>query len=382
MKPLNLIVVYILTIINFVILLLPFTAVAFAIMQINQEYFLTQIAKLDFKFLLSLLIFIISFIMIIYLFLDFIFGFSVRSSLKGCKKYDSIKDFKFLKLIFEQVQESFGRKDVKLYISNSNEINAFAIGSMGRKIMVLTQGIIQHSLNNSKDKREFLLILRSIMGHEMSHLVNKDYLPALLIIINQKATNLISNILKWMITIPLTILGYVRVRSRILFDIVMFIYSTVNKIVTFFNNKIIFNSYEFIRKFISRSIEYRCDRQSAQAFGGHNMGIALSLFGDNGYFTLFSTHPNTTSRINKVKNLARKPGVIRPLISSSISNYIAFMLLIIISSSTASYSGADELIRYYIIENHEILYDKITYIFDLAYYKIYPIIESWLNNTN
>ena len=366
-KPLNLIIVYILTITNFIILLLPFTAVAFAIMHIDQEYFTAQAARLDLKILLLFLIFIISLIMIIYLFLDFLFGFSVGHLLKGCKKYDSAKEFKFLKTIFEQVQESFGRKDVKLYISNSTEINAFAIGSMGRKIMVLTQGIIQHSLNNSKDEREFLLILRSIMGHEMSHLVNKDYLPALLIITNQKATRLISYLLKLSVTLPLTILGYIRIRSRILFDIVMFIYSTVNRIVTFFNNKIIFNLYEFIRKFISRSIEYRCDRQSAQAFGGYNMGKALSLFGNNGYFTLFSTHPNTKSRINKVKNLARKTGIIRPLISSSISNYIAFIILIITCSSSASGSGADKLIRYYLIENHHILYNKIMYFFDLIY---------------
>ncbi len=43
-KPLNLIIVYILTIINFIILLLPFTAVVFAVVNIDQEYFTAQAA--------------------------------------------------------------------------------------------------------------------------------------------------------------------------------------------------------------------------------------------------------------------------------------------------------------------------------------------------
>lgn len=302
--------------------------------------------------------------MIFYLFLDFIFGFSLRSALKDCKKYESLKGMDFLDPIFKQVQDKFGRTDVKLYVSSSGEINAFAVGGLSKKVIVLTKGIIHHASNNSKDPREFLLTLRSIMGHEMSHLVNKDYLPALLIITNEKVTNLVSKTLELMIRLPLTILGYVRVRSRILFDIVMFIYSTINKIVTLFERKIVSNLYEFIRRFISRSIEYRCDKQAAQAFGGHNMAVALSLFGSNGYLTLFSTHPNTDSRIAKVERVARKNKTIRPLISSSISNYLALLVLVIICSASAKASSADVLIKYYLIDNHEILFQKISYFYE------------------
>jgi Zn-dependent protease with chaperone function len=367
-KPLNLIIVYLLTIVNLLILLLPFAAILYLLVQLNQDLILNKILEVNFNAILIFLIFIISFLMIIYLFFDFIFGFSVSSSLKGCKNYSRLKDYRYLKKIFEQVQERFGRTDVQLFISNSGEINAFAVGSFGKRVIVLTQGLINHTSHNSKDKKELLLMLRSIMGHEMSHLVNKDYLPTLLIIINQKATNLVSRVLELMIRIPLTILGYMRIRSRIIFDIMMFVYSAVNKIVIFFNAKVIYNLYEFIRKFISRSIEYRCDKQAAQAFGGRNMGNALSLFGESGYFTLFSTHPDTKSRINKVNNIERKNKVIRPLISSTISNYLSLMVLIIICSSSAKFSKADIFFREYLVENHEYLYAQMLLIFEWIKY--------------
>jgi Zn-dependent protease with chaperone function len=377
-KPLNLIIVYILTLINFAILLAPFATIVVLLVKLDQQFILNKLGEINFSIILSTLIFIVSFLMIFYLFLDFLFGFSLRSSLKDCKRYESSKEFNYLTPIFEQVKEQFGRRDVRLYISSSGEINAFAVGSLGKKIIVLTQGIISHAMNNSKDKREFLIILRSIMGHEMSHLVNKDYLPALIMITNQKATNFVSFLLEWTIRLPLLILGYVRVRSRILSDIVMLVYSLINKIVTFFNNHVVYNLYEFLRKFISRSVEYRCDKQSARAFGGYNMGLALSLFGENGYFTLFSTHPNTKSRIDRVANVARKKGVIRPLISSSISNYFSFIVLIIAASAAAKNSGIDVLVRYYLIDNNDVLYQKILYVYEWFKYIVAYVREHFI----
>ena len=355
MKPLNLIIVYILTIINFIILLLPFLSVLMVVIHFNRNLVMSKIAKFDFVLILNSLIFVVSFLMIFYLLLDFIFGFSVSSSLKNCKNYKKSKNYKFLDEIFCQVKQKFGRKDVKLYIKNSSEINAFAVGCMGKRVIVLTAGLINHALKNSKNKQEFLSMLLSIMGHEMSHLVNKDYLPALLIIVNQKATNLVSTILEILIRWPLIILSFFRLRSRIIFEIILFIYRFVNQIVTFFNAKIIFNLYEFIRRFISRSIEYRCDFQSSQAFGGFNMAKALSLFGNNGYITLFSTHPNTKWRIKKVEKVTSKDIVIKPLTSSSISNYFALMILIIICASSAKVSNADIIIREF-LANHPNLF--------------------------
>lgn len=354
-KPLNLILVYILSIINFVIILAPFTAMALFLLKVKKYIFYRHIHdysyQIDLVLVLNILIFLISAMMLLYLFLDFIFGFSVKSSLKDCVRYEKLKNFEFLQQIFDDVKKKFNRKDVKLYISKTSQINAFGVGCLGRNYIVLTHGLISHTLNNSKDRKEFLLMLRSIMGHEMSHLINKDYLPALLMITNQKASNFVARILEIMIKFPINFLGYFRVTSRFLTDCAIMIYNFVYSFLNFFNQKIIANIYEFIRRFLSRFVEYRCDRQSALAFGGYNMAMALALFGGDGYFTIFSTHPSTKSRIKKVMDLKRQENiVIKPLASSSISNYLALMFLIIICAVSAKNSGADEFIRHHI--NH------------------------------
>ena len=42
--------------------------------------------------------------MLLYLVLDFLFGFSVKSSLKGCKRYEKIKDYDFCFIFVSQLK--------------------------------------------------------------------------------------------------------------------------------------------------------------------------------------------------------------------------------------------------------------------------------------
>ena len=123
------------------------------------------------------------------------------------------------------------------------------------------------------------------------------------------------------------------------------------------------NFYQFINKFISRSVEYRCDKQSAQAFGGYNMAKSLTLFGDSGYFTLFSTHPQTKKRIKKTLKVSRKNKIIRPLFSSSVANYLAFMTLFASCAISAKLSKADQFIRYQ-IKNQEAILETINHLYN------------------
>lgn len=63
--------------------------------------------------------------------------------------------------------------------------------------------------------------------------------------------------------------------------------------------------YNFIKLQISKEIEYRADNQGAKVVGGENMSYALSLLGDSGYFTLFSSHPATRNRVKKTKSVEK-----------------------------------------------------------------------------
>ncbi len=363
-KPFNLILVYVITVINIVILALPLMVVLIPIFNfggyasaINAGLF--QKMKLG----LCFLFFLVSFLMLVYLFFDFLLGFSVRSSLKKCSRFEKIKDYDFLSDIFDQVKTRFGEKNVHLYIKNSDEINAYAVSSFNKKAIVLTHGLIKHYLVECSEPKRFLNAIRSIMAHEMSHLVNKDFLPAFLIITNQKVTNFVSSLLG----------SFFRIIARVVFLIpggkraailMSDAYSIARFALTSFNRFVVFNIYEFLRRFVSRSIEFRCDRQAARAFGGHNMAYALSMLGKGGYFTLFSTHPGTAKRIAKVQNVKMTESIIGAGFIDSIANYFSIMFLMIICLYFAKVAEIDVMVRHY-LQNHEVIYRKLLMLWSL-----------------
>jgi Zn-dependent protease with chaperone function len=354
-KPINLMMVFIVTAFNLIILALPIISIISPYIEFGSNL---SYIKLDAqlyesaKIAIFFLFFIASLFMLVYLFFDFIFGFSVRTSIRGCSEYSKLKDYKFLDDVFKQVQKKFKRKNVKLLIKKSDEINAFALGGIRTSYIVIAEGLINHYLTKSHNMDDFLLAIRSVMGHEMSHIINKDYLPTYLIITNQKITNFLSNSLYFLFTIIARAVAHIPYGGRPSSRVVYSTYTLFHFLLTLFNRVVVYNVYEFVRRFISRSIEYRCDKQSSQAFGGMNMSLALSMLGKRGYFTLFSTHPATQSRINKASKIEENNKQIKPSLINYISNIASFILLISICIYFAMLSQVDVMINAY-IQNHE-----------------------------
>lgn len=367
-KPFNLVLVYIVTIFNITILASPLLALLVPF--INRHNLTLTISASDvmqkMQMAIFILLFLVSFLMLFYFVLDFLFGFGMRASLKGCERYEKIKDYDFLTKIFEEVKDKFGEKSVKLYIKKSDEINAFAVSSLGGKAIVLTSGIIDHYLAESKDPKEFLYALRSIMGHEMSHLVNKDFLPTFLIMANQKITNFVSHLLHIIFKVCANIVSFLPFGGRISASLMIEAYNLLNFVIGAFNRFIVSNIYEFLRRFVSRVIEYRCDRQSAEAFGGKNMAFALSFLGESGYFTLFSTHPNTKKRIDKVQNVEMVDEIIRPRFIDDLTNYFSFMFLVVLCLFFAKKANIHLLTQEY-IRNHEMINQKLSLLWQLMH---------------
>ncbi len=364
-KPINLILVYVITVINIVVLASPFMAAIIPLFNFGHRSLSVDAGTLAYmKMSLLFLFFLVSFLMLFYLFLDFLFGFSVRSSLKNCSRFEKIKDFDFLSDIFDQVKTRFGEKNVHLYIKNSDEINAFAVSSFNKRAIVLTQGLIKHYLVECPDPKRFLNAIRSIMGHEMSHLINKDFLPAFLIMTNQKMTNFVSSILSLFFVLLSRVVFFIPGGKTCAF-LMNDIYSILRFILTGFNRFIVYNIYEFLRRFVSRAIEFRCDRQSAYAFGGHNMALALSMLGKGGYFTLFSTHPGTEKRIRKVQDVKITESTIGARFVDSIANYFSIMFLMIICLYFAKQAGLDIMVRNY-LQDHEVIHRKLLMLWGLV----------------
>lgn len=358
--------VYVVTIFNVVVLASPVLALAVPFMHfghstITIDHDVYQTIRTAFL----LLAFVVSFLMLVYLFFDFLFGFSVRASLKGCVRYEKIKDYDFLTEIFDQVKNKFGERGVKLYIKDSDEINAFAVSSLGSKAIVLTKGLINHYLVECPDPKKFLYALRSVVGHEMSHLINKDFLPTFLIITNQKITNFVSKILHIIFIFGSQIVNFIPFFGRTSKHFMWTTYSVLNFVLTSFNRFIVYNLYELLRRFVSRSIEYRCDRQSAKAFGGKNMALALSMLGESGYFTLFSTHPGSKSRMQKVENIKISDSVIRAGFFDSVANYFSLMFLVVICLYFAKQAHIEVYVREY-LSNHEVINRKLSALWHLV----------------
>jgi Zn-dependent protease with chaperone function len=364
-KSFNLVLVYIVTICNVIVLASPVLAAAVPFMHFNDhKLIINHAAQNQILFAFFFLAFVVSFLMLLYLVLDFLFSFSMRSSLKNCTRFEKVKDYEFLTEIINQVRDKFGERNVKLYIKNVDEINAYAISSMGGKAIVLTRGLVEHYLVECPDPKKFLYALRSTIGHEMSHLINKDFLPTFLIITNQKITNLVSGILFFTLNIGIRIVKFLpyggKTTSRLMGDT----YTIINFVITAFNRFVVYNTYEFLRRFVSRTIEFRCDMQSAKAFGGQNMALALSMLGESGYFTLFSTHPRTSSRINRVKDVKAQDGIIHASFFDSIANYFSLMFLAVTCLYFAKQAHVDLMARQY-LKNHEAINRKLMMLWHL-----------------
>jgi len=364
-KPFSLVLVYILTIFNMLILTSPIIAAAIPFVSIHGGAIsMDYETYYRIKFVFFFTAFLVSFLMLLYLVLDFLFGFSVRASLKGCTRYEKVKDYIFLTDIFNQVKNKFGEKNVRLYIKDSDEINAYAISSLGTSAIVLTRGLVDHYLASSPDPKMFLYSLRSVIGHEMSHLINKDFLPTFLIIVNQKVTNFVSGVTYYIFSICVNAARYTPYIGNQTARVMSLTYTLLNLAITAFNRLVVYNIYEFLRRGVMRFVEYRCDHQSAKAFGGQGMAQALSMLGESGYFTLFSTHPGTKSRISKVKNVKISDSIIRPGFFDSLTNYFALIFLPIICLYFAKHAGVDLMLREY-LRDHETINRKISTLWHL-----------------
>lgn len=335
-KILGFSLVYILSLVNFLIVLMPMTFLFFG------EVFLLKSSGNYSKSLTFLAIAIASFLMLLFLFFDFIFSFSLRYYKKTCTLCKKNKKYSIFSEIFDDIKNRFNKRNVELYISNSSEINAFAVGGLRQNIIVLTTGLLNHYSNEIKDDEKFLLAVKGIIGHEMSHIVNKDYFTALLLIVNERSLNLVSKLVLFIFNIIVRVVGIIPVVGGYFSIAISSVYKAINWIIMFFYNHLMMNIYNFIKLQVSKNVEYRADNQGAKLVGGENMAYALSLLGSSGYFTIFSTHPSTKSRIKKVRNVLENKRI-RPVFGSNLTFILSFFIMIFIFTWTLNLADLQSL---------------------------------------
>jgi hypothetical protein len=278
----------------------------------------------------------------------------MRRMRRGCvqfKKAKAVSGYQDILDSFEFLKKKFKINNVKLYLDqNFSVVNAYAIGSFSGSTITLTMGLINQMQEKSNNHDEFIDSVRAIMAHEMSHLANKDFLPGLLTNASKAASNLITKIIRWVFVFLATVLKIIPWLGWPISKLIISVYNLVNFVVMAFFNFIFMPLYNFLIKFFGRSIEYRCDRESAYAYGGDKMAKALEKLGATGYFSLFSTHPTTSSRIKKVQNISQKNGTIRPGIINMLSNFLSLVLVVFICTYSWGLTNTPGLYNHYINE--------------------------------
>ena len=325
-KLLYFILIYLLTIIDFVIILLPLWVMLVPI----YLSFDNHISKATLITVILLVLLVASCLVLIIMFFDFLFAFSVKGHIKNSKEYMKIKNYDVFKDIFEDIKLHFNNHKVKLMIEESTVENAYAVGNLGRQYIIITKGLVNMYLMELKNAKYFLTCMKCIMGHEMSHLINKDYLPGLILSINERAIRFVSTIIYKFFNIFIVALNYIPFIGSIFSNIVLFIYNLIDRTINFFYKYIILSIYKFLQLKISRTAEYRCDLQSAKINGGVNMAQTLSALGESGYSTIFSSHPKTSDRMKYVKDIEKVDIIIKPEFGNGIINFISILFMLTI----------------------------------------------------
>lgn len=322
-KSFSFLLVCFLSVCNFTLVFTPFLLVLF--------FITTSIPSLI-QNLVTALQFIALFVnagMIFYLMCDYMFGFSIKRIIKKCTLCKKEPEYAFLDYIFEEVKKKFCMPNAMLLIKNSNEVNAFAVASSRRKYVVLTRGIVHQMSKAANNPQEFKDAICAIMGHEMAHLANKDFLPGLLIAANRSITSKLNVVSLRVFGLFISIIKIVPFIGRKIAWVLNFFSLKLHAFTHWFYRNVVMRFYIFLKRWIGRGIEYRCDYESARAFGSEGMIKALEFLGDKyNYFSIFSTHPTIARRIKSLADVKTLPKE-KPLklsIFTRFSNNLVFFM--------------------------------------------------------
>ena len=353
-------VVYILALINFIFILSPFSILLI---------FDNKIVNKNLISIFYLLIFISSFLMLILLIINYLFNSTVKKYKKAYINCSKNKErFGKLLALFNKEKHMFNISNVCLLIQNTETVNAYAVGGFRENCIVITTGIMELCKKNSKDETEYYELLSGIIGHELSHIINKDFFPSLLVITNNKVNKVISFIVFMILNVLSRIVSFIPVIGLTISNLFVEMHSFMKFFMNFFYSYIFIPVYRFIQLQVSKSIEYRADTQSAKYCGGDTMSKTLSLLGNNGFFSIFSTHPKTMSRIKKVSLIKQSNDYIRPTRFANLSILLSFLLLLYFV--IVSYRLVD--FKYFYTYFYT-LYDSLRHVYQLIRQQLFMI---------
>lgn len=318
-NPLSVIIATLFTFINFLVILLPFHVTLILFLDSQSNFDLSNnifIYTMIFMFIFTL----------IYLCLDFYYGFTIKTIIKGCLEIKTIPELDFLQKNFDETIKNFDLKNVTFLLQESKEINAFAVLSLRKKYVIITTEMVEHILKSFDTQEAQDKAFQGLIAHELSHLINWDSLPNLILLSGQVVAVILSNILTFVSTLVIRIISIIPIVSLfavIVTYIFLFLQFCLNMIYSFILQPL----YLLVERFFGRVIEHRSDYQSAKALSWESMYLCLnSLMALNGntFNSSFSTHPSTINRILHIYKIEKSPENIEV---SFFSKYFSLILV-------------------------------------------------------
>lgn len=240
-----------------------------------------------------------------YLVFDMIFGFTVKDITKNTFRIEFMEDYKDHQELFDEVLKQFELKNVSFLLQQSEDINAYAVASFSKKYVIITSGMLRHINKSFDDVEERRSALKGLIGHELSHLINWDFLPNLILMSGHNVSMYIGGILTFILQTIIQIISYIPLIGPLIALGLVFINRTLNFVLDIVYTFILHPLFLLQERYLGRLVEYRSDYQSAQALHWNDVYLTLySLLSLNGstFHSNFSTHPNTISRILKIHN--------------------------------------------------------------------------------
>lgn len=236
---------------------------------------------------------------LIYLCLDFYYGFTIKSIIKDCEDISTIKELSLENRLFLETLKKFELSNVSFLLQKSEEVNAFAVLSLRKKYVIITTSMIEH-ISKSFDTQEAKeKALQGLIAHELSHLLNWDSLPNLILLSGQFIAVMISSLLTLISTVVIKIVSIIPIVSFLATG-VTYIFLFLQFALGLIYGFILHPLYLLVERFLGRVIEHRSDYQSAKAMSWEPMYLCLSALLNlqgNTFNSNFSTHPSTISRI-------------------------------------------------------------------------------------
>jgi Zn-dependent protease with chaperone function len=298
------------------------------------------------------LLFVVLALMLIFFVFDWLFGLSVKRLTRGAVPFEKLQGkvmyYNELDSAFKDTLKRFNVSGVRLYVDqNAPVVNAYAIGGFRHKAIVLTQAFIAQVYTSAKRKEDPFDAMRGILGHEMSHLINKDFLPGMIIMTNQRVTDMVSGFVRLFFVFLTLFIRWVPVLGRLVSGLIMAVHNLIYTLLSLVQRLLVMPIYGFLKKWLSRGVEYRCDRQSAEAFGGQIVARGLAVLGEGSYFSLFSTHPRTASRIEKVQNIRFMNVSVKAELMTRLANFLALVLIVVLCRISWELADVALLQKYY-----------------------------------